>query len=66
MGRAAEAVAGAPRMNRALSLSLVALVVGGMTAWPGERRVVDPSTREMAGLLAELAAKGVLVDPALR
>ena len=37
-----------------------AIAVGGLTAWPGEPGGVDPSTREMGRLLAELASK---VDP---
>ena len=43
-----------------LSLALAAVAVGGMAAWPAEQGAVDPSTREMGWLLAELASK---VDP---
>jgi hypothetical protein len=47
-------------MPRVLITALAAMAVGGMAAWPGEPGLVDPSTREMGQLLAELAAK---VDP---
>jgi FG-GAP-like repeat/ASPIC and UnbV len=43
-----------------LSVALAAMAVGGMAAWPAEQGIVDPSTREMGRLLAELASK---VDP---
>ena len=43
-----------------LSVALAAVAVGGMAAWPAEQGAVDPSTREMGLLLAELASK---VDP---
>ena len=43
-----------------MTVVLAAMALGGMTAWPGEPGSVDPSTREMGSLLAELAAK---VDP---
>ena len=41
-------------------MALAAISVGGMAAWPAEQGAVDPSTREMGRLLAELASK---VDP---
>ena len=43
-----------------MSLAFTAMALGGMTAWPASRESVDPSTREMGRLLAELASK---VDP---
>ena len=42
-----------------MSLAFTAMALAGMTAWP-EQGMVDPSTREMGRLLAELASK---VDP---
>jgi len=47
-------------MPRVLTVAFAAIALGGMTAWTGEPGMVDPSTREMGQLLAELAAK---VDP---
>ena len=43
-----------------LTLAFAAVAAGGWTAWPGEPGATDPSTREMARLLAELASR---VDP---
>jgi hypothetical protein len=48
------------RSGPAVFLALLALSAAGMTVWPGEPGDVDPSTREMGRLLAELASK---VDP---
>jgi len=47
-------------MPRVLTVAFAAIALGVMTAWPGEPGRVDPSTREMGQLLADLAAK---VDP---
>jgi hypothetical protein len=43
-----------------LSLAIAAAAAAGVTGWSAEPAAVDPSTREMAQLLVELASK---VDP---
>ena len=52
--------AGPLRGRWGLAVVLTAMAVGGTTVWPVEPGAVDPSTREMGRLLAELASK---VDP---